>query len=129
MSERKRKRILIVDDDPEVTKPLSLLLEDCGYEIDAFNDPTIALSYFKQDVYDLLLLDVRMPIIDGFDLYEKMKTIDNRPNVCFMTVYDVNYEVFREQFPSLEVECFIPKPAEIGEIIIRVNREILSNSP
>jgi hypothetical protein len=44
-------------------------------------------------------------------------------------IVDVNYEVFREQFPSLEVECFIPKPAEIGEIIMRVNREILSNSP
>ena len=58
-----------------------------------------------------------------------MKTIDNRPNVCFMTAYYVNYEVFREQFPSIEVECFIPKPAEIMEIIIRVNREILSNSP
>ena len=128
MSERKRKRILIVDDDPDITKPLALLLEDCGYEIDAFNDPTIALSYFKQDVYDLLLLDVRMPSC-GFDLYEIMKTIDNRPNVRFMTAYDVNYEVFREQFPSLEVECFIPKPAEIREIIIRVNREILSNSP
>jgi DNA-binding response OmpR family regulator len=69
-----------------------------------------------------------MPNINGFDLYEIMKTIENRPNVCFMTAYDVNYEVFREQFPSLEVECFIPKPAEIREIIIRVNREILSNS-
>lgn len=70
-----------------------------------------------------------MPSIEGFDLYEKIKTIDSRPTGCFMTAYDVNYEVFREQFPSLEVECFIPKPAEIGEIIMRVNREILSNSP
>jgi DNA-binding response OmpR family regulator len=127
MSER--KRILIVDDDPDITKPLALLLEDCGYEVNAFNDPTIALSYFKRDVYDLLILDVKMPSIDGFNLYEKMKTIDNRPNVCFMTAYHVNYEVFREQFPSLEVECFISKPAEIGEIMMRVNREILSNSP
>jgi FixJ family two-component response regulator len=70
-----------------------------------------------------------MPSIKGFDLFEIMKNIDNRIIVCFMTAYDVNYEVSREQFPSLEVECFIPKPAEIREIIIRVNREILSNSP
>jgi two-component system response regulator ChvI len=125
MSERKRNRLLIVDDEPDITTTFKLLLEDCGFEVDAYNDPQIALSDFRPGFYDLLLLDIRMPIINGFDLYDKMKVIDNKVNVCFMSAYDVNYELLRQQFPWLEVQCFIPKPVEISEIVRRVNREIV----
>jgi two-component system response regulator ChvI len=125
MSERKRNRLLIVDDEPDITTTFKLLLEDCGFEVDTYNDPQIALSDFRPGFYDLLLLDIRMPIINGFDLYDKMKVIDNKVNVCFMSAYDVNYELLRQQFPWLEVQCFIPKPVEISEIVRRVNREIV----
>jgi two-component system response regulator ChvI len=125
MSERKRNRLLIVDDEPDITTTFKLLLEDCGFEVDTYNDPQIALSDFRPGFYDLLLLDIRMPIINGFDLYDKMKVIDNKVNVCFMSAYDVNYELIRQQFPWLEVQCFIPKPVEISEIVRRVNREIV----
>jgi DNA-binding response OmpR family regulator len=128
MIERSKNRILIVDDEPDITKTFSLLLEDCGFEVDTYNDPELALSHFRPGVYDLLLLDIRMPAINGFSLYEKMKNIDNKVNVCFMSAYDVNYELLREQFPWLEIECFIPKPVEINEIMRRINKEILLTS-
>jgi two-component system response regulator ChvI len=110
---RKNKhKILIVDDDPEITKTFSLVLEDSGlYEVDSYNDPLIALQNFEPNFYDLLLLDIRMPNMNGFELYDKIEKIDNK--VCFVSAYDVEDKVFRKQFPSLEVKCFLPKPVSI----------------
>ena len=68
-----KKKILIVDDEPDVTFTLKKGLEDEGFQIDAFNDPLEALSYFKAGQYDMLLLDVKMPKLNGFELYKELK--------------------------------------------------------
>jgi DNA-binding response OmpR family regulator len=128
MNEIKRKRILIVDDEPDITEAFRLVLEDCQFEVDTYNDPRLALLNFKSNQYDLLLLDIRMPDLNGFELYDKMKNIDNKAKVCFMSAFDVNYELLREHFPQLEIECFIPKPLQVNEIIRRVNAEIFLTS-
>jgi two-component system, OmpR family, response regulator ChvI len=68
-----RSRILLVDDDVDITTSLKIGLEDNGFVVDTFNDPLLALSNFKPGIYDLLLFDIRMPQLSGFDLYDKIK--------------------------------------------------------
>jgi DNA-binding response OmpR family regulator len=70
------------------------------------------------------MLDVKMPKMNGFQLYEEIKKIDNKPKVCYITAYEINYEKLRQEFPSLEVDCFIKKPIKINELIRRINAEL-----
>jgi DNA-binding response OmpR family regulator len=120
-----KKRILAVDDEPDLTLTLKLALEGTGlFDVDTFNDPALALSKFKPGLYALLLLDFKMPKMTGYELYDKMKIIDNKVKVCFVSATYVNYEAAREVFPFLELECFIQKPVEIDDLIRRVNAEL-----
>jgi DNA-binding response OmpR family regulator len=108
--------ILIVDDDPDITKLYSAALEGEGFKIDTYNDPRKALSNFKPDYYDIALIDVRMPDMNGFDLYKEMKKSDSSMKVCFVTGFEVNYKAFQEIFPDLTQECYISKPTALGEL-------------
>ena len=98
-----KKRLLIVDDDVDITNSFSLALEDSGlFLVDTYNDPLVALSNYRPNSYDLLLLDIKMPEMNGFELYEQIKKLDNKVKVCFISAFDVDYTALREQFPSLE---------------------------
>jgi two-component system, OmpR family, response regulator ChvI len=121
-----KKSILLVDDEPDIIEILKVGLEDNGFKVDAFTNPQEALSSFKASAYDLLLLDVRMPKMNGFELYEQIKKIDdnNKAKVCYITAYEINYEKIREEFPSLKVDCFIKKPIEIQDLVRRINAEL-----
>ena len=116
----------------DITKSFSLALEDSGlFDVDIFNDPRIALSNFEPNHYDLLLF--KMPQMNGFELYDKIKEMDNNVKVSFISAYDVDYKALTEQFPSLEIDCFIPKdfirkPIEISKLIKRLERVIDINS-
>jgi DNA-binding NtrC family response regulator len=115
-----KKRILIVDDEVDITLSFNPALEDNGlFEVETSNDPLVVLSNYKPNYYDLMLLDIRMPAMNGFELYEKIKKSDNKVKVCFNSPYDVDYNALREQFPSLEIECLIlenimRKPIEVN---------------
>ena len=92
MQNKKNKRVLIVDDDIDILITYKKGLENNGlFEVDAFADPEEALSSFKNGLYDCLIIDIRLPKIGGFELYDKMKEIDNKVKVCFVTAYEVNY--------------------------------------
>jgi len=124
------KRILIVDDDPDITLALRTVLEDNGYTVYVFNDPTDALSNFKQrGIYDLLIIDVVMPNMDGFEFYEKVKKIDNKVKACFITAYDVHSEALREIYPDFEIDCFMKKPIENEDLLRKVMNATLQESP
>jgi two-component SAPR family response regulator len=113
-----------VDDEPDVTFTLKKGLENNGmFEVDAFNDPLEALLNFKPDYYDFMLIDIKMPKINGYELYDKLKNIDSKVKSCFITAYEINYEALREQFPSLEMECYA-KPIEINELMRKINEEL-----
>jgi DNA-binding response OmpR family regulator len=122
-------RILIVDDDAGITLAFKKGLEADGFKVDTFNDPLEALSNFKGSMYDLLLLDVRMPKMNGFELYKELEKIDSHVKVCFITAFEVYYEALREVFPSLEVECFIRKPIEIASLIKMIKSELNVSKP
>lgn len=122
-SSRPKPRILLVDDEPDLTWTLRLGLENNGFEVDTFNDPEEALTNFRAGKYDLLLIDVRMPRMNGFQLYEEMKKIDNNTRICFITAFEVYYRALRETFPDLEIDCFIKKPIEIDDLLKRIRSE------
>jgi two-component system response regulator ChvI len=115
------RRILVVDDDTDVISTFKMILEMNGFEVDAYTNPTLALSNFKPNSYGLLLLDIRMPVMNGFELFRKMKSIDSRVEVCFITAFEDYREEFKESFPMLdEAKYFIRKPKAIQDLVNHV---------
>ena len=108
------KRILLVDDEPDVIYAIKNILEDNGFQIDSFNDPVLALKSYKIDFYDLVILDIKMPKMDGFELYIKIREKDPKVKICFLTASEMYYEKFRKTRSEfgriIEEECFIQKP-------------------
>ena len=120
----KEKRILIVDDEPDVNLALRIVLEDNGFIVDSFNDPLRALENFKANFYDLIILDIKMPKKDGFEVYKEILKIDNRVKVCFLTAGDINYRSLKGTFPTLDENQFIKKPIENMELIKQIQKII-----
>ena len=79
-----KKKILVVDDETDLTTLFGLVLEYHGFNVDTFNDPQEALSNYKPDYYDLVILDIKMPKMDGFQLHDKIKKKDRKAKVCFL---------------------------------------------
>ena len=125
-NDKKNNRILVVDDEPDIIHVVEMVLEDNGFVVDSYTDPTLALSNFKPGLYDLLLLDIRMPKMNGFELYQKMKEIDSNVKICFLTASEWFYEEYRrlDTHPTIEREHFIQKPFR-SEEIIRQLKEVL----
>lgn len=110
-------RILLVDDESDLSTLFKLVLEGSGFSVDVFNDPILALSNYKTGAYDLLLLDIKMPQMDGFELFRKIRDKDEKVNVCFITAFEEYHKQFHELFPNLEVDCFIRKPIPVNELV------------
>ena len=120
-------RILLVDNEEDIAFGFKIGLEDNGFKVDAFNDPRLALSNFKPGSYDILLLDIRMPKMDGFELCQEIKKIDNKVKVCFMTAFDELYfQQFKKLFPMMDTGCFIRKPISIDDLAAEVNAKLSS---
>jgi two-component system, OmpR family, response regulator ChvI len=116
------RRILLVDDELDVISVFKMILEMNGYEVDTYTNPTTALDYFKPNFYGLLLLDIRMPTMNGFELYRKIRIIDDKVKVCFITAYEDYREEFKEFFPMLdEFKYFIRKPKAIEDLVNHVS--------
>ena len=123
------KRVLIVDDEPDLTLSLKLTLEENGFRVDSFTDPLSALENFKANLYDLIILDIQMPGINGFELYRQIRKIDDKVKVCFLTAGEMDYEQFgKELFPALDNDCYIQKPIETEMLIRRLNRILSANN-
>jgi len=117
-------RILIVDDDPDITLSFSIGLEDGGFEVFTYNDPQDALANFKSNFYDLLLVDINMPKMDGFELCTKILEVDLNVKICFITAGDINIDGLREVYPALSTGCFIKKPVTISDLVKRLKAEL-----
>jgi DNA-binding response OmpR family regulator len=119
-----KNRILIVDDEPDIAKVLKMGLEENGFVVDTYNDPLDVISNFKADSYDLLLLDIKMPKMNGFELYNKLHQIDEKAKICFITAYELYYDEFKRVFPKIKVECFIRKPVSINNLARVIKDEL-----
>jgi DNA-binding response OmpR family regulator len=127
-NDNKKPRILLVDDEQDITFSFRMGLENNGFVVDTFNDPKEALSNFKSGFYDLLVIDIKMPKMNGFELYQEIEKIDNKAKVCFITAFEVYYESLREVFRTVKVDCFIKKPITNEELVERITTELASNS-
>ena len=125
--QQKQKKILAVDDEPDLTKLCSLALEYHGFEVDTFNDPQEALSNYKPGYYDLVILDIKMPKMDGFELYDEIKKKDHKAKVCFLTASELYYEEFRKkEYCALDRDLFIRKPIDNEELLREVSKIMMS---
>ncbi|HZC47952.1 MAG TPA: response regulator [Nitrososphaeraceae archaeon] len=124
------KRVLLVDDEPDLNLTLKINLEENGFKVDSFADPLLALENYKEaGVYELLILDIKMPNMNGFELYRQIKKIDDKVKVCFLTAGELDYEQFRKElFPALDNNCYIQKPIENETLIKRLNRILSANN-
>jgi CheY-like chemotaxis protein len=125
------KHILIVDDDPDITLTFKKGLEAENdennktlFKVYTYNDPLEALSHFKPNFYDLLLVDINMPKMDGFGFSSKILELDVNVRICFMSSGQINQEALREQYPTLSYGCFITKPVTIQELIRKIRAEL-----
>jgi CheY-like chemotaxis protein len=133
------KRILLVDDEPDITMAISIALEADGFEVHSYNNPKLALFNFKPDYYDLAILDIKMPEMDGFRLYNQMKNIDSRIEICFITAADKTYyedpqqeqkqnknvqEKISPEYCALNEEIFIQKPISNGDLIHEIKKRM-----
>ena len=120
-----RRRILIIDDEPDITTIFKIGLEssDRLFKVDTFTDPNLALSNYSPGLYDLIMLDMHMPQMDGFDLHKRIKDIDSKAKICFITASEPYYENFRsEEIAKLDKDLFIQKPISLEELEKQVNK-------
>ena len=123
------KRIMIVDDEPDINSGLKVVLKRGGFDIDTFDDPVDALERFKPKFYDLLILDIKMQRLDGLELYQKIKGLDGDVKICFLTASELYYERFRDgKYPTLDKDLFIRKPIANRELLRKIN-SILDQIP
>ena len=117
------KRILIVDDEKDVGRTLEMILENYGFDIDCFTDPVVALESFKPNVYDLTILDIKMPKINGFELYHELKSRDSNIKTLFISAlsYLTVYKTYNSKVYPIEGERkFIKKPVTNNELLEQV---------
>jgi DNA-binding response OmpR family regulator len=118
----KKFKVMIVDDEQDITTIFKMGLEYYQFIVTTFNDPVEALSKFRPGMYDILILDIRMPGMNGFQLYTKIRDIDNRVKVCFLTAFDESRQEFRTSFSFLEeVKCYLKKPITVGDLVKRLS--------
>jgi len=133
-------RILIVDDEVDITTIYTLGLQDNGFIVDAFNDPLQALSDFKSGSYNLALLDYKMPNMNGLDLYREIRKIDAKVKICFVTAFDIYPGELKKEFhrnsngkyqdkedeDSDIIKCIIQIPIGIDELVKRIKEQLNS---
>jgi DNA-binding response OmpR family regulator len=118
------KKILVVDDDEDIAISVKKGLMRKGFDVDMYTDPQKALAEFKAETYDLLLLDIRMPKINGFQLYREIIRKDSKVRVCFLTAFEEYREEFNKAFPELDDDRFIKKPTDLTSLADRLAREL-----
>jgi DNA-binding response OmpR family regulator len=117
---RMPQRVLVVDDEADITYALKVGLEGKGFKVDAYNDPTVALSKFRPGTFDIAILDIRMPKMSGFELYREMTRVDRKTKILFLTAFDVHREEFEKMFPDVKVQVFLKKPITIAKLVSRL---------
>lgn len=117
---------MIIDDEKDVTFLFKMVLEDesitnVKLKVYSFNDPFVALENFRPNLYDLVLIDIMMPTINGFELYDNIRILDNKVKICFLTAGEMYCEEIRkEALPELQEKCFIRKPITNQDLIKQI---------
>jgi two-component system, OmpR family, response regulator ChvI len=123
-------RILFVDDDRDILLTIKKSLEYHGFIVDTFSNPLEALSSFKPDLYDLVLIDIKMPEMSGFEFHQELQkktTYGTEIKTCFITAYEIYFETLKTEFPELYGGCFIHKPIKTEDLVNKIKEELKQN--
>jgi CheY-like chemotaxis protein len=124
------KKIFLVDNEIDITYALENALENYGFKVDSFNDPILALDNYQTNFYDLVILDIKMPKMDGFELYVKLREKEPKVKICFLTASELFYEEFRNARLKLGEkvgeEYFIQKPIKTEDLIKKINKLMMN---
>ena len=123
-------RILYVDDDLDILFSIKTGLEYYGFIVDTFSNPLDALSSFNPELYDLVLVDVKMPQMSGFEFHQELRKkalYGTEIKICFITAYEIYFETLRKEFPELYGGCFIKKPVKTDDLVNKINEELKRN--
>jgi two-component system response regulator QseB len=122
---QKNKRILLVDDEYDVNLAMKLVLEEKGFRVDSFTNAFEGLENFAAGLYDLVILDVKLQTMDGFSLYEKIRKLDDKVRICFLTAADkAYYEILKKNYPSINENCVNYKPVD-NESLLSLIKSVL----
>jgi CheY-like chemotaxis protein len=128
MHNQKKKKMLLVDDEPDICMVYQIVLQDAGYECISYTDSVKALQEFRSDYYDLILLDIKMPVLNGFELCKKIREVDKTVRIIFITASEEYYEEFRNKhFPELGKINYIQKPIGNEELVQIVNTMVANS--
>src|SRR5919197_1074147 len=131
-SNNNNRRILVVDDEPDLILVFRTVLIEEGFKVDSFTDPQLALSNFKPNLYDLVVLDITMPGMNGFQLYREIKKIDSKVKICFLTASELYYEDYRRKEEAADIavldkDLFLLKPLSNKDLVQQINTIIMSH--
>jgi DNA-binding NtrC family response regulator len=121
-----RRRIMVIDDNSDIglTLRMGLEINDKTIQVDCYDNPVTALMEFRPDAYDLLLIDINMPTMNGFELCQKLLQKDINVRVCFMTAGEFNMNAVKEVHPLKSIGCFIKKPITADALAKRIRAEL-----
>jgi DNA-binding response OmpR family regulator len=115
----------VVDDEYEFSLTIKVVLEENGFKVDSFTDAYEALENFTTGIYDLVILDVKMPGMSGFNLYREIRKLDDKVSICFLTAADeLYYETLKNCYPNIDESCIIHKPVD-NDSLLRQIKSIL----
>lgn len=126
-TEKPQYRILYVDDDLDILFSIKMGLEAYGFIVDTFSNPAEALSFYKPELYDLVLVDIKMPEMSGVEFHQELRkkaVYGTEIKTCFITAYEKYFETLRTGFPELYEGCFIQKPIQIEDLVNKINEEL-----
>jgi CheY-like chemotaxis protein len=101
-------------------------LKQYGFDVDSFNNPVSALAAYSPSKYDLLLFDIRMPIMNGFELYKEIRKTDEQAKICFITAYEIDDD-FKKSFPTMTLRHLIKKPIQLQALAVELEKKINEN--
>ena len=122
-SRTRTSNIIMVDNEPDVNITIKTALEENrDFKVDIFNNAESALLEFKPGLYDMAILDIRMPGTNGFQLYRKLREIDKKLKICFLTAVDLTYlqDMDSDIINDLGTDCFVAKPVNTTDLIDRL---------
>jgi two-component system catabolic regulation response regulator CreB/two-component system response regulator ChvI len=118
----KEVHILLVDDEEDIAELLQRTLKRMGHSVTVYSDPSIALEEFRPGRFDLALLDIRMPGMNGYELLKGIRRLDKNLKCCFLTAFEIHKDDFAQhEIPTETVDCFIKKPVHLAEFSKKVN--------
>jgi CheY-like chemotaxis protein len=126
-TKKSSSRILYVDDDLDILFSIKMGLESYGFIVDTFSNPLEALSSFKPELYDLVLVDIKMPEMSGIEFHQELRkkaVYGTEIKTCFITAYEKYFETLRKGFPELYEGCFIQKPIQIEDLVNKIKEEL-----